>query len=111
MGKGSDEEICQWYTALGEHGGTACLGKHAPCIPPWSSRKLDLGESNLWFVMPHMASITAWATLCPFAQFIGLCSRSKWSKHRTKSIFLAWLAMAGSNVAYKIISACSNTVR
>ena len=45
------------------------------------------------------------------AQFIGLCSRSKWSKHRTKSIFLAWLAMAGSNVAYKIISACSNTVR
>jgi hypothetical protein len=45
-----------------------------------------------------------------FAQFIGLCSRSKWSKHRTKSPFLALLAMAGSNAAYKIISACSNAV-
>jgi integrase/recombinase XerD len=44
------------------------------------------------------------------AQFIGLCSKSKWSKHRTKSPFLAWLAMAGSNAAYKIISACSNAV-
>ena len=44
------------------------------------------------------------------AQFIGLCSRSKWSKHRTKSPFLALLAMAGSNAAYKIISACSNAV-
>jgi hypothetical protein len=45
-----------------------------------------------------------------FAQFIGLCSRLKWSKHRTKSPFLALLAMAGSNAAYKIISACSNAV-
>src|SRR4029450_7331611 len=45
------------------------------------------------------------------AQFIGLCSRSKQSKHRTKSPFLALLAMAGSNAAYKIISACSNAVR
>ena len=45
-----------------------------------------------------------------FAQFIGLCSRSKWSKHRTKSPFLALRAMAGSNAAYKIISACSNAV-
>jgi hypothetical protein len=45
-----------------------------------------------------------------FAQFIGLCSRSKWSKHRTKSPFLDLLAMAGSNAAYKIISACSNAV-
>jgi hypothetical protein len=44
------------------------------------------------------------------AQFIGFCSRSKWSKHRTKSPFLALLAMAGSNAAYKIISACSNAV-
>ena len=44
------------------------------------------------------------------AQFIGLCSRSKWSKHRTKSPFLALLAMAGSNAAYKIISACSHAV-
>jgi len=45
------------------------------------------------------------------AQFIGLCSRSKWSKNRTKSPFLALLAMVGSNAAYKIISACSNAVR
>src|SRR4030095_14132988 len=45
-----------------------------------------------------------------FAQFIGFCSRSKWSKYRTKSPFLALLAMAGSNAAYKIISACSNAV-
>jgi hypothetical protein len=45
-----------------------------------------------------------------FAQFIGLCSSSKWSRHLTKSPFLARLAMAGSNAAYKIISACSNAV-
>ena len=46
----------------------------------------------------------------PPAQFIELCSRSKWSKYWTKSPFLALLAMAGSNAAYKIISACSNAV-
>ena len=44
------------------------------------------------------------------AQFIGLCSSSKWSKHLTKSPFLALLATVGSNAAYKIISACSNAV-
>jgi hypothetical protein len=44
------------------------------------------------------------------AQFLGVCSRSKWSKHRTKSPCLALLAMAGSNAAYKIISAYSNAV-
>src|SRR5262247_231487 len=44
------------------------------------------------------------------AQFIGLCSSLKWSRHRTKSPFLALPAMAGSNAAYKIISACSNAV-
>src|SRR5262249_38135130 len=51
-----------------------------------------------------------WHLEIVFAQFIGLCSRSKWSKNRTKSPFLAWLAMVGSNAAYKIISACSNAV-
>jgi hypothetical protein len=44
------------------------------------------------------------------AQFIGLCSSLKWSRHLTKSPFLALPAMAGSNAAYKIISACSNAV-
>jgi hypothetical protein len=45
-----------------------------------------------------------------FAQFIAVCRRSKWSRHLTKSPFLALLAMAGSNAAYKIVSACSNAV-
>jgi SAM-dependent methyltransferase len=45
-----------------------------------------------------------------FAQFIGLCSSLKWSRHRTKSPFLALPATAGSHAAYKIISACSNAV-
>ena len=44
------------------------------------------------------------------AQFIGLCSSLKWSRHLTKSPFLALPATAGSNAAYKIISACSNAV-
>jgi len=44
------------------------------------------------------------------AQFIAVCRRSKWSRHLTKSPFLALLAMAGSKAAYKIISACSNAV-
>src|SRR4030095_11002160 len=44
------------------------------------------------------------------AQFIGLCSSLKWSRHRTKSPFLALPATAGSNAAYKIISACSHAV-
>src|SRR5262249_6998681 len=44
------------------------------------------------------------------AQFLAVCSRLKWSRHLTKSPCLALLAMAGSNAAYKIISACSNAV-
>ena len=44
------------------------------------------------------------------AQFIGLCSSLKWSSHLTKSPFLALPATAGSNAAYKIISACSNAL-
>lgn len=38
------------------------------------------------------------------AQFLGAGSRSKWSKHLTKSPVLALLAIAGSQAAYKIIS-------
>ena len=45
-----------------------------------------------------------------FAQFIGDCSSSKWSKHVTNSPFLARLATVGFSAAYKIISACSNAV-
>src|SRR5215813_1686738 len=45
-----------------------------------------------------------------FAQFIGLCSSLKWSSPRTNSPFLALPATAGSNAAYKIISACSHAV-
>jgi hypothetical protein len=45
-----------------------------------------------------------------FAQFILDCSSAKWSKDVTNSPFLARLATAGSNAAYKIISACSNAV-
>jgi hypothetical protein len=44
------------------------------------------------------------------AQFLAVCSRSKWSRHPTISPLLAPLATAGSNAAYKIISACSNAV-
>jgi hypothetical protein len=43
-----------------------------------------------------------------FAQFIAVCRRSKWSKHRTNSPFLALLAIAGSSAACMISSACSN---
>src|SRR5207249_10797550 len=34
------------------------------------------------------------------AQFITVCRRSKWSIHRTKSPFLALLAIVGSKAAY-----------
>jgi hypothetical protein len=44
------------------------------------------------------------------AQFCCVCSRSKWSRHLTKSPFLALLAIAGSSAACKISSACSNAV-
>src|SRR5258706_5002769 len=47
----------------------------------------------------------------PFAQFIAICRRSKWSKHVTNSPFLALLAMAGSKAACKISSVCSNAFR
>ena len=44
------------------------------------------------------------------AQFIAVCRRSKWSKHKTNSPLLALLAMAGSHAACKISSACSNAL-
>src|SRR5262249_23949844 len=44
------------------------------------------------------------------AQFLAVCSRPKWSRYLTKSPLLVLLATAGSNAAYKIISACSNAV-
>src|SRR5499425_1640323 len=40
------------------------------------------------------------------AQFLAVCSRSKWSNRFTNSPFLALLAMDGSKAACKIISAC-----
>jgi hypothetical protein len=46
-----------------------------------------------------------------FAQFIGVCSRLKWSKHVTKPPLRAWLATDGSKAAHKISSACSNAFR
>src|SRR5262249_52903006 len=42
-----------------------------------------------------------------FAQFIGLCRRSKWSIHFTNSPLLALRAMVGSSAARKSSSACS----
>ena len=42
------------------------------------------------------------------AQFLTVCRRSKWSRHRTNSPFLALPAMVGSKAACKISSACSN---
>jgi hypothetical protein len=46
-----------------------------------------------------------------FAQFIAVCRRLNWSKHVTNSPCLALLAMAGSNAACKMSSACSNAFR
>ena len=46
-----------------------------------------------------------------FAQFIGVCRRSKWSKHLTLSPLLALLAMVGSNATCKMSSACSQAFR
>jgi len=55
--------------------------------------------------------VAATARVEASAQFIAVCRRSKWSKHVTNSPFLALLAMAGSNAACKISSACSNAFR
>src|SRR4030095_13367148 len=43
----------------------------------------------------------------PYAQFIAVCRRSKWSKYFTNSPLLALHAMVGSSAARKISSACS----
>src|SRR5215471_5537515 len=79
-------------------------GKVGQCTP--SCRNQWCGSK-----IPAVVSRSAWCYISRFAQFIGLCSRSKWSRHQTKSPFLALLAMAGSNAAYRVISACSNAVR
>ena len=44
------------------------------------------------------------------AQFLAVCSRSKWSRHLTNSPFLALRATDGSKAAYRIISVCANAV-
>jgi len=49
-------------------------------------------------------------SLTQIAQFLAVCSRSKWSKHLTNSPCLALLAMAGSSAACKISSACSKAL-
>jgi hypothetical protein len=49
-----------------------------------------------------------WLCVILYAQFIAVCSRSKWSKPFTHSPRLALLAIVGSNAAGKISSACSN---
>src|SRR5262249_27133354 len=90
-----------------------------PVSHGWLSRVHDGLGDPLWVLgaaatppgaRPYPQAALDAAAPTALAQFIGLCSRSKWSKHRTKSPFLALLAMAGSNAAYKIISACSNAV-
>jgi NAD(P)-dependent dehydrogenase (short-subunit alcohol dehydrogenase family) len=57
-----------------------------------------------------IAGLVGGAGGAAYAQFIGLCSSLKWSGPRTTSPCLALPATAGSNAAYKIISACSNAV-
>jgi hypothetical protein len=52
-----------------------------------------------------MAGLLALAAIL-FAQFLAVWSRSKWSRHLTKSPVHALLATAGSNAASKISSAC-----
>src|SRR5215510_13110180 len=71
----------------------------------------QLAKPHFATFMGTMASrLIGELTLKVLAQFIGLCSSLKWSSPRTNSPFLALPASAGSNAAYKIISACSNAV-
>src|SRR5215510_5239653 len=71
----------------------------------------QLAKPHFATFMGTMASrLIGELTLKVLAQFIGLCSSLKWSSPRTNSPFLALPATAGSNAAYKIISACSNAV-
>ena len=58
-------------------------------------------------VLAKSVQDTEFAIIAALAQFIAVCRRSKWSKHRTNSPLLALLAMTGSSAARKISSACS----
>ncbi len=74
-----------------------------------------MGQARMWVDEPAEDGMAGYRRLAAgvitqLAQFIGLCSSLKWSSHLTKSPFLALPATAGSNAAYKIISACSNAV-
>jgi hypothetical protein len=46
-----------------------------------------------------------------FAQFRAVCRRSQWSRHVTNSPLLALCAMAGSQAACKLSSACAHACR
>jgi hypothetical protein len=48
-------------------GSRLAWGKRLNAFLPGRHENLDLGEINLLFSMPQMASITASATLCPFS--------------------------------------------
>jgi uncharacterized membrane protein len=79
------------------------------------SRLYHFKSHILGLVAAHVFSVVMVSRLfgisrTTFAQFIGVCRRSKWSKHVTNSPFLARLAMVGSNAARKMNSACSNAL-
>jgi transposase len=78
-------------------------------IYPKAARAVrDLLRKRVHLVRQHTANVLSVQNI--LAQFIGLCSSLKWSRHLTNSPFLALPATAGSHAAYKIISACSNAV-
>ena len=70
---------------------------------------LLLGLGECWERSTRLPSSPT-APYAQDAQFLTLCSRSKWSRHFTNAPFLALLAMDGAKAAYKIISACANAV-
>src|SRR5207248_2564954 len=82
--------------------------------PRWRHAEQNIGAIHPVDMRHHRVKATrgdileAQVLLDRFAQFITVCRRSKWSIHRTKSPFLALLAIVGSKAAYKISSACSN---
>jgi sulfate transport system ATP-binding protein len=65
-------------------------------------REMHLEEGERVFITQGIRSGTV-------AQFLGVCRRSKWSKHVTKLPLLALLVMVGSKAACKISSTCANT--
>jgi hypothetical protein len=93
----------------------ASVGLRAPYTTPLSSPGTNAGRALHWPSPPcgrrsRQSAVTAGRVQTRAAQFIGLCSKSKWSRHLTKSPFLALRATAGSNAADKILSACSHAV-